>query len=44
MGRFRIITLSSSLTGSRHVGRLFPAGADNPYSLGKKDAALVARA
>ena len=44
MGRFRIITLSSSLTGSRYVGRRFPAGTDNPYGLGKKDAALVARA
>jgi tetratricopeptide (TPR) repeat protein len=44
MGRFRIITLSSSLTGSRYVGRRFPASADNPYGLGKKEAALVARA
>jgi tetratricopeptide (TPR) repeat protein len=46
MGRFRIITLSSSLTGSRarYVGRRFPVSADNPYGLDRKTAALVAQA
>ncbi|MGX1916117.1 tetratricopeptide repeat protein [Streptomyces phaeochromogenes] len=44
MGRYRIITLSGSLTGSRYVGRRFPVRADNPYGLDKKTAALVAQA
>lgn len=46
MGRFRIITLSTSLIGSRarYVGRRFPVSADNPYGLDKKTAALVAQA
>lgn len=46
MGRYRIITLSTSLTGSRarYVGRRFPFSADNPYGLDKKTAALVAQA
>nr|WP_161558414.1 tetratricopeptide repeat protein [Streptomyces antimycoticus] len=43
MGRYRIITLSSSLTGSRYVGRRFPKSADNPYGLDRKTAALVAQ-
>ncbi|MFB4304142.1 tetratricopeptide repeat protein [Actinomadura sp. NTSP31] len=46
MGRFRIITLGRSLTGSRtrYVGRRFPISADNPYGLDGKTAALVAQA
>ncbi|MGP4016707.1 tetratricopeptide repeat protein [Saccharopolyspora sp. 5N708] len=46
MGRFRIITLSRSLTGSRarYVGRRFPVRTDNPYGFDKKSAALLAQA
>lgn len=44
MSRYRIITLSSSLTSSRYVGRRFPVSADNPYGLDRKTAALVAQA
>ncbi|MFJ9753157.1 tetratricopeptide repeat protein [Streptomyces chartreusis] len=43
MGRYRIITLSSSLAGSRYVGRRFPKSADNPYGMDKKTAALMAQ-
>jgi hypothetical protein len=44
MGRFRIITLSRSLTGARYVGRRIPDGTDNPYGLNKKTAAIIAEA
>jgi tetratricopeptide (TPR) repeat protein len=46
MGRYRIITLSTSLigTGARYVGRRFPVSADNPYGLDQKTAALIAEA
>ncbi len=46
MGRFRIITLSTSLLGSRgtYVGRRFPVSAENPYGLSRKTAALMAQA
>ncbi|WP_328438107.1 tetratricopeptide repeat protein [Streptomyces sp. NBC_00444] len=43
MGRYRVITLSRSLTGSRYVGRRFPKSADNPYGMDKKTAALIAQ-
>ncbi|MGW0712484.1 tetratricopeptide repeat protein [Streptomyces sp. NPDC002643] len=44
LGRYRIITLNRSLTGSRYIGRRFPKSADNPYGLDKKTAALMAQA
>ncbi|MEW2354246.1 tetratricopeptide repeat protein [Spirillospora sp. NPDC029432] len=45
MGRFRIITLGRSLTGSRtrYVGRRLPRSAANPYGFGGKTAALLAQ-